>query len=196
MLFEQAGEYILTRLRHELPGNLPYHSVQHVEDVYSAAEFIGKKENISDHEMKLLLTAAWYHDAGFIFGAENHEETSCRIAEASLPQFEYPTDTIEKICGMIMATKIPQLPKNHLEEILADADLDYLGRDDFFPIAEKLFRELTLSGHLQSEEEWNQLQVHFLENHRYFTETALQLRQVGKEAHLKQIKAKLTPTPQ
>jgi uncharacterized protein len=195
MRFEQAGKYIMHKLHDELPEGLPYHSVEHVQDVYAAAENLGTLENISGYEMKLLLTAAWYHDSGFIYGPDNHEETSCRLALGALPEFGYAPGEVEKICGMIMATKIPQAPKNHLEEILADADLDYLGRDDFFPTANKLFIELTLSGNLHSEQEWNQLQVRFLENHRYFTKTALRLRQAKKEAHLIQIKAKLTTTP-
>ena len=195
MRFEQAGKYIMHKLHDELPEGLPYHSVEHVQDVYAAAENLGTLENISGYEMKLLLTAAWYHDSGFIYGPDNHEETSCRLALGALPKFGYAPGEVEKICGMIMATKIPQAPKNHLEEILADADLDYLGRDDFFPTANKLFIELTLSGNLHSEQEWNQLQVRFLENHRYFTKTALRLRQAKKEAHLIQIKAKLTTTP-
>jgi uncharacterized protein len=192
MLFKQAGEYMMCRLRNELPEHLPYHSVEHIEDVCTVAEHIGREENISEHEIKLLLTAARFHDAGFIFSPENHEETSCRIATETLPAYHYETADIELICGMIMATKIPQSPKSHLEEILADADLDYLGRDDFFCIGNKLFHELSLSGQLKSEQEWNQLQVRFLENHRYFTKTALTLRQAKKQEHLEQLKAKIT----
>jgi uncharacterized protein len=78
-----------------------------------------------------------------------------------------------------------------LEEILADADLDYLGRDDFFIIGETLYREFKTLGIVNNEEEWNQLQVRFLENHHYFTKTSVNLRQAKKEEHLKQVKAKL-----
>ncbi|WP_299286480.1 hypothetical protein [uncultured Mucilaginibacter sp.] len=78
-----------------------------------------------------------------------------------------------------------------MEEILADADLDYLGRDDFFTIGNQLFAELTNFGTIKTVHEWDELQVRFLESHHYFTKTALQLRQAKKEAHLGQIKAKL-----
>src|SRR3954470_16224371 len=105
MRFEQAGIYIMNKLRDELPEGLPYHSVQHVEDVYVAAQSIGTQEHISEYGMKLLLTAAWYHDSGFIVGADRHEEFSCRMASNALPEFGYKTGEIERICGMIMATK-------------------------------------------------------------------------------------------
>lgn len=191
MQFEQAGKYIIDKLSKELPAHLTYHSVEHVLDVYAAAEQIGKYEDISAVDMKLLLTAAWYHDSGFLKGAKDHEEESCRIAKKALPDFGYTDADIEKICGMIMATKIPQAPQSHLEEILADADLDYLGRSDFFSIGDKLYNELSAFGIVHNADEWNQLQVRFLENHHYFTKSAITSRQQKKEEHLQQVKAKL-----
>lgn len=191
MQFKNAGEFILQKLRNELSPQLFYHSVEHVLDVYHAAEQIGKAEEISAEEADLLLTAALFHDSGFLKGAKDHEAESCRIARKTLPGFDYLPVEIEQICGMIMATKIPQLPKNNLEEILADADLDYLGRDDFFEIGQQLFEELSVFGTIKTVQEWNELQVRFLESHHYFTKTALQLRQKKKEEHLQKIKSKI-----
>ncbi|MEX8546127.1 MAG: HD domain-containing protein [Mucilaginibacter sp.] len=191
MQFKSAGDFIIQKLNNELSPQLFYHCVEHVLDVYAAAEKIGTAENISADDMKLLLTAAWFHDSGFLKGAKNHEEESCRIARETLPGFDYQPNEIEQICGMIMATKIPQSPKNHLEEILADADLDYLGRDDFFTIGNQLFKELVDFGTIKTARQWDELQVGFLESHHYFTKTALQLRQAKKLEHLEQIKAKL-----
>lgn len=191
MQFAEAGKFIMQKLKKELPKHLSYHSVEHIQDVCEAAKRIGKQENISDYEMKLLITAVWYHDSGFLKGAQAHEEESCRIAQESLPKFGYTQEEINRICNMIMATKIPQMPKNHLEEILADADLDYLGRDDFFTIGNKLYTELCVFGFLHTEEEWNRLQVRFLESHHYFTPTAISLRKDKKEEHLQMVKAKL-----
>lgn len=191
MQFKKAGKYIIGKLSKELPRHLSYHSVEHIRDVYTAAEQIGLQEGVGAADLKLLLTAAWYHDAGFLKGAKDHEEESCRIAQEVLPGYGYSETDIEKICGMIMATQIPQSPKNLLEEILADADLDYLGRDDFFTIGDKLFNELSVFGFISTDDEWNQLQVRFLENHHYFTKSALSSRQNKKEAHLQQVKAKL-----
>lgn len=191
MQFERAAEFILDKLSRELPKHLSYHSVEHVQDVYDAAEYLGGQENVSGDEMELLLTAALYHDSGFLKGPKGHEEESCRIARQYLPDFAYTPDEIDQICGMIMATKIPQSPKNHLEEILADADLDYLGRDDFFSTGNKLFTELSTSGFLNTEDEWNRLQTRFLESHHYFTNTAIQLRKHKKEEHLALVKSKI-----
>ena len=64
------------------------------------------------------------------------------MAREILPAYGLTRDQIDTICGMIMATRIPQSPSNQLERILCDADLDYLGRDDFYEIGGRLFEEL------------------------------------------------------
>jgi uncharacterized protein len=191
MQFIQAGEYITNRMREELSENLVYHSIEHIEDVFEAAGKIGKLENITSHEMTLLLTAAWYHDAGFMVKADGHEEESCRIVQEILPRYEYTPDEIKQICGLIRATRVPQAPQNHLEQIMADADLDYLGRADYFDISRKLYQELAISGVICNEKDWQQMQINFMQNHHYFTQTAINLRQQTKEENLQQIKATL-----
>jgi predicted metal-dependent HD superfamily phosphohydrolase len=191
MQLEQAGNYILNKLRNELPANLYYHNADHAKDVYAAAKRLGEAEGVTGDKLKLLLTAAYYHDSGFLIKAEGHEEESCRIAKEALPGYGYTPDGIDQICGMIMATRLPQSPKNHLEEILADADLDNLGRDDFFDISHKLFRENLFLGKVEDENEWNLEQIDFIEKHQYFTKTAINLRQAKKDANLGQIKAQV-----
>jgi uncharacterized protein len=89
---------------------------------------------------------------------------------------------------MIMATRLPQSPKSHLEQILADADLDDLGRDDFFAIGDKLFLENSFFGIITDMDEWNRKQVDFMEGHQYFTKSAINLRQAKKDANLERIK--------
>jgi len=191
MQFKEAKTFILQKLKKELPRHLSYHSVGHIKDVYHSCKAIGKEEGIKGEEMKLLLTAALFHDSGFLIQQKDHERISCDIARKYLPDFGYTEDQIERICGMIMATRIPQSPTNKLEEIIADADLDYLGRDDFFTIGNKLFDELCVYGILNTEDEWNRLQIRFLEGHHYFTETAIRLRKHKKDEYLSIIKAKL-----
>ena len=191
MEYEKIKKIILQKLKEKLPEHLSYHSVMHVKDVINAVEEIAVAENIQGEDLMLLKTAALFHDTGFLHGAKDHEEKSCEIAQKFLPDYGYNQPQIDKIKGMIMATKIPQTPKNHLEEILADADLDYLGRDDFFTIGDKLFEELTMFGIVNSERDWNLLQEKFLESHHFFTQTAINNRNKKKQENLEVIKSKL-----
>ena len=191
MEFLKAKTHIYKRLKNELPKYLYYHSTDHIKDVFNSVKQIAFQEKIKGENLKLLLIAAMYHDCGFIIHSENHEELSCDIVRETLPDFDFSTDQIEKICGMIMATKIPQNPQNHLEEILCDADLDYLGREDFFPIGNQLFEELKALLAVRTEKEWNSIQIRFLEQHTYFTRTAIETRKLKKDMHLSMLKAKI-----
>lgn len=194
MDYQAIYKVIIKKLREELPAHLTYHSAAHVSDVINAVQEIAEAEQVSGEDLTLLTTAALFHDTGFLFGSKDHEARSCEIAQEYLPAYGYSQKQIDKIKGMIMATKIPQSPENHLEEILADADLDYLGRDDFFTIGNRLYEELAMFGILNSERDWNLLQEKFLENHRYFTRTAIDKRSKKKEENLNIIKLKLQNT--
>ncbi|HKG69195.1 MAG TPA: hypothetical protein VKA92_10020, partial [Segetibacter sp.] len=151
-----------------------------------------KREGIEDeNDLLLLKISALYHDVGFLQIYTGHEEISCEVAGKELFEFGFSKEQIEKICGMIRATKVPQQPFNVLEEVICDADLDYLGRNDFFQIGEGLFKEFLDQKIVSDEKSWNSLQVRFLENHHYFTTTAKERRQKQKQIHLDAIKDKL-----
>jgi hypothetical protein len=98
---------------------------------------------------------------------------------------------VQQVKELIYATIIPHNPKNKLEEIICDADLDYLGRDDFHDIADSLRRELRESGKINSDRLWDEIQVKFLTAHKYFTESAKRLREAKKQKHLEEIKQRL-----
>ncbi len=191
MDYQAVNKVIIQKLQEELPEHLSYHSVAHVLDVIDATVRIAAGEGISGEALILLKTAALFHDTGFLFGAKEHEQKSCEIAATYLPEFGYNEAQIDAIKGMIMATKIPQAPTNHLEQIVADADLDYLGRDDFFTIGDKLYDELAMFGIITNERDWNKLQERFLESHTYHTATSINSRNGKKQANLDIIKSKL-----
>jgi predicted metal-dependent HD superfamily phosphohydrolase len=184
MQFKEAKSYIFKRLTSELPKHLYYHGAWHTQDVYQAATRLAQAENVTGKDLTLLLTAVMFHDSGFVINGKEHETTSCATARDVLPQFAYQDEDIERICGMIMATRLPQTANNLYEEIICDADLDYLGRNDFFSIGKRLFREFRFMGVVKNEYDWDMLQIRFLEKHHYFTQTAINTRGAKKQEHL------------
>jgi uncharacterized membrane-anchored protein YitT (DUF2179 family)/predicted metal-dependent HD superfamily phosphohydrolase len=168
-----AQSYILDILSRELPPNISYHDISHTEKVIMHAALLADAERVSGKQLEILLTAAAYHDAGFLEVYIGHEEVSCRIARESLPQFHFSEEDIESICSIIMATKLPQSPQSHLAQILCDADLYYLGTDDYTLTAESLFLEFLDQKIVNNKYEWQEQQVQFLMSHRYFTKTAI-----------------------
>jgi predicted metal-dependent HD superfamily phosphohydrolase len=188
MNFHAAKAFILDKLESELSNQLYYHGIHHTLDVLYTVEELCYYEKVTPYEEMLLKTAALFHDSGFTISAQEHERLGCGIARDHLPRYGYKPQEIERICGMIMATKIPQTPNNELEQIMCDADLDYLGRDDFYDIGRTLFEELKASNVLTSEEAWNRIQVSFLEQHSFFTHTNRKRRAPKKQRYLSELK--------
>lgn len=189
MQIEAAQKYILSKLEQELAPNLYYHGIHHTLDVVNVALQIAEEENVKDSEfLALLKTAATYHDSGFLMAYSGHEAEGCGIVRDVLPGFGYSQGHIEIICGMIMSTKVPQSAATDLEKILCDADLDYLGRDDFKSIGETLYAELSARSLIGNRQDWNQLQIRFLESHQYHTKRSRLLREPQKQAHLNELR--------
>jgi len=191
MLHLPECQLILNKLKNELSSNLFYHSIYHTLDVYNCAESIAKEEGVNDSDLKLLLVAAIFHDAGYLKQNKDHEELSCGIAREYLPLYQYSKKDIDIICGIIMATKIPQQPKTHLEEIICDADLNYLGRNDFFSIGEYLYNEMIAFGYIKNKDEWNKIQLEFMQQHHFFTATAIKHNQSLKDKNLKEVQLQI-----
>lgn len=189
MQFKAATNFILSKLENELSPILHYHGIHHTMEVYEMVQEIASAEgNVSESDLELLKLAALYHDSGFTEGFDVHEKRGVEICKRHLPDFGFEKEAIEKIAGMIMATKIPQEPKNELERIICDADLDYLGRDDFYSIGNTLFEELKERNIVSTEQQWNKIQVSFLEGHSFHTDTNLKRRKNQKDQYLEDLR--------
>ncbi|HRW62959.1 MAG TPA: adenylate/guanylate cyclase domain-containing protein [Bacteroidales bacterium] len=184
-------EYVLSKLEEGLPDNLYYHNVKHTIDVVTQVELIGRSEGVNDEDMLILKTAALFHDMGHLINYDTHEEESVKLARKLLPEYHYNSNQIERICQLILVTQMPPQPKNMLEEIMCDADLDYLGRTDFVPVSINLYKELAERKKIDSLLEWNHMQSKFIEKHQYFTKTAQKLREVNKKKQLENIQKEI-----
>jgi predicted metal-dependent HD superfamily phosphohydrolase len=182
--FEKARNYVLSRLENELSPNLTYHSLKHTLEVVSAAGRLATWEKVGEEDRLLLLMGAYYHDLGFIRQREGHEAVSIQLAEQTLPVFGYSEAHVIVIRGIIQATCLPQSPTNLLESIMADADLDYLGREDFWERSLDLRHELDKYGVKFTDEDWYTYQLRFMQSHKYITASERSLRDIKKQQHL------------
>lgn len=190
--FTDIQEIILDKLEKELPSYLYYHNVKHTVDVVTEVELIGWGENCTDEEILLLKTAGLFHDVGHTIAYDNHEYHGTVIAREMLPAFNYAPAQIDRICEIIMSTKLPPQPRNLLESIICDSDLDYLGRSDFIPVSNTLYEELKAQNKMGSLNDWNKIQVKFISGHQYFTATARSLREVNKQLQIERIQSLIT----
>ena len=190
--YTQAITFALDRLRSELSPKLTYHNLWHtVDEVLPGSARIAQLTGVSEDDLHLLEVAAAFHDIGFTEAYANHEIVGARIVAQVLPNFGFDPQQIERIMGMIIATRLPQSPRNLLEEILADADLDTLGREDFLSRNEALRQEWVNYGRETPLEQWYEGQLAFLKSHRYFTSAARMLRNEMKKKHFTLMEEKL-----
>lgn len=180
-----AERYALARLARELPAALAYHSLAHTrDDVVPAAKRLALRAGLAGEALALLHTAALFHDIGFVERRSEHEAAGARIAAGVLPALGYQPAQVSAIVGMIMATRLPQSPRTPLEQLLADADLDVLGRPDFLERNALLRAELAAYAAPMSDAAWYRGQLIFLRQHRYWTPMADELRAVGKRQNI------------
>jgi uncharacterized protein len=180
-----AQAYALERLAKELPSHMHYHNLYHTQsDVLPAIERLAAMEKVDGEGLILLRTAALFHDLGFVIQSVLHEDVSIQIAHEVLPKFRYTHRQIEVITSLISTTRLPQSPHSLLDEIMADADLDVLGRRDFMPRSEALRRETLALGKEMSDVEWYTNQLRFLTTHQYFTQSARSLRDARKQRNI------------
>ena len=187
-----AKDYILRRLITELPKNLYYHGAHHTFDVVKVVKGICGAENIDLKGRILLETAAYFHDAGFLYQYDANEEIGAQIAGRILPDFEYENEDIEIIQNIIRATAIDIQPKTLLEQIMCDADHDYFGRTDYKFIANNLRKELSAYGYDYNDKKWREIQISFLEDkHCYYTAHSLTNRLPGKIERITMLKGQM-----
>ncbi len=180
---------ILDELKEKLAPSLNYHSYEHIIDVANVCDKYIKRYSIEDDMAKLIRIAAICHDFGYTVSPIDHEEQSITLIEPMLRPI-LTKEEIALVNGMIRATKVPQQPKTFYDKILADADLDYLGRTDYDELSENLNQELLHFGVIKTERQWLDLQIKFLESHDFHTLYAKWNRRKLKLRKLKELKAK------
>lgn len=193
MQYEQAYGFLIAKLEQELPVHLSYHNARHTKDVVEVVSHLCEAEKLKGEQKVLLLTAALFHDSGFLKTHINHEEHSCAIAKETLPQFEYSNEQIDTICELILATKLPQKPANLAQSIICDSDLFYLGTAHYFTSADKLYHEYKHLGMVKNREDWHDKQIAFLQEHKYNTISANKEYNSLKKQNLQLLNARRIP---
>ena len=175
-------------LNSKLSKDLYYHCIHHTLDVLKVINQYMKREKISGQEAKLLRIGVLLHDIGYTVSIHDHELRGMEIAEKMMSQFGFSNNHIEIVKGLILSTRVPQKPKNKLEKMICDADLDYLGRPDFYKIGDLLYKEMKAYSNIENKKNWNKVQIKFLEAHQYHTDFARKNRQPQKEERIKELK--------
>ncbi|MCH9028911.1 MAG: HD domain-containing protein [Bacteroidetes bacterium] len=173
------------------PENV-YHNLSHTTDVVSAVKEIAAAEGVGDDDLELIIIAALFHDAGYVKTCEGHEEVSVGYVKEFLQSINYPEDKIKKIESLISTTKMPQSPKNHLEEILCDADLHHIGMKGFEEKGDLLRLEYEKRcKEVCTDQEWLEISLKFINQHHFFTSYAKEKFGIQKNINFIKIEKQL-----
>ena len=181
-------EYVFSFLSKKLAKNLYYHGPHHTKDVLNAVVKIAFNEKVSPEDFMLLRAAVLFHDSGYIDKYLDNETIGADYAREILPKYGFNLSQVIKVCDLIMATRVPQKPNSHLERIICDADLDYLGREDFISISSNFYEELKEYKMVKNKKEWDQIQIKFFKSHHFFSEYSINNRSSLKKKNLEFIK--------
>ena len=191
-----VDQYIKALFKDELPAGIKYHDANHTlhptKGVVANANRIAISENISEHDRELLIAAAYFHDTGYIREYDKNEPIAARMAGRILKLIGYTPKEIQKIQKMILATDLEREPNTHLEKILCDADLDHLGREDFFKLDGKLREGRHARGiDVSDAPKWYKGTLKIMKEHQFYTETQKKLRENVKQKNIKKLLNKL-----
>lgn len=193
---QKVDGYIRDLFREELPDGVKYHDADHTlhptRGVVAVANKLAVAEKVSEHERELILAAAYFHDTGYIRAYGHNEPIAARMAGRILGLIGYRADEIATVKKMILATDLRRGPRNHLERILCDADLDNLGRQDFFELDNLLREGRRVRGvDVSDDAEWYRGTLDIMKKHPYHTETQKKLRGPGRRKNLARLLKKI-----
>ncbi|RFS18950.1 HD domain-containing protein [Chitinophaga silvatica] len=192
-IIDAARDYITDQYSQHPKPQLVYHNLTHTQQVVQAAAQIAAHYRLQDEELLAVYVASWFHDIGYLStDSAHHEEAGAQQAIEFLKQHQVSENVQTLTQGAILATKMPQSPKNLVEQIVCDADLSHLGSKNF-PDRNKLLRqevELTRQMEIPATK-WIGNNIAFLAAHHYWTDYAQTLFKQQKEENLEKLAKKL-----
>jgi len=142
--------------------------------------------------VEIICISAWFHDTGYLFTVEEHEERSSEIALNFLEKNNYPGDKINTVINCILSTKTTVAPQNLLESVICDSDLISLGKSDYFEKNDLLRVEMELRENIKiSEFSWLERSLTFLSAHKFYTDYARLNFNPQLEINLKDLQKKI-----
>ncbi len=191
-LYKKVEEYVTGLFEQMHAPALVFHSLEHTQNVVKRTQEIAGHYKVTEDEMLILFTAAWFHDTGHLFTEpEKHEAMSCDIIKKFMKDYIEDEKIIGEIEQCIMATKMPRNPKNLLQQIICDADTYHLGTKDFKTTNKLAFEEHKLRTGDSDEMKFESETIDMLENHQFYTNYAKDLLNKRKDKNLKKLQKNL-----
>jgi predicted metal-dependent HD superfamily phosphohydrolase len=187
-------KHVVELLKNKLPTSYTYHNLDHTLAVVKAVTAIANHQNLSSEDKEKLIISAWFHDTGYIYGCDDHEDKSIQIASRFLTEHKYSELYCNDVAAYINCTKLNVIPKNALEYIIRDADYHHFATAEYIEKSELLRDEWLLTQNKSfTDKEWITLNIEmFSKKHRYYSSYAIENWQIEKDKNYNRLLEKLT----
>ena len=192
VLLEQAALYVRRHFSRHMPAHMVFHDLEHTLQVTRGALAIGRAEGLSKEDLAAVELAALFHDTGYAVVYKGHEVESERLAEAFLRSKGCTLALVNKVRGLIRATRLGTRPRTPLQRVLCDADSAKAGQADFDARSELLRRELeVVTSKKLDKREWAGENLRYLEQHSFHTKYARDRYGAQKAINLDRLRERL-----
>jgi uncharacterized protein len=187
-LVSKAKSFVMELLDKRLSEGYLFHSKKHTLDVLNNSVMIGRNCGLTEHELNILKVSALFHDVGYIRNFDDHESESSSIAGEFLRGERVDEPEISCVCEAILATRVPQQPRDRISEVLCDADLMHLTSVDYFEQMELLRLEWLKTGRYNlTEYQFHLNSIDFFSRHHYHSAYGRLIMESRKSEILKRI---------
>ncbi|HEK18967.1 hypothetical protein [Mucilaginibacter sp.] len=187
-IVKKSAEFVVDLLDHHLPVNMSFHNKQHTELVVKATIEIAQQNGLNKNEIFILQTAAWFHDSGYCYSYQGHEDVSTAIAGTFLKQLDCSEEYIVEVMACINATKMPQIASNQLQQVICDADMYHFSLKDYSVYEQNLRKEwAAYLNKTYTDIEWLDLNINVLTAHIYFTDYGKTILQKRKQMNIERM---------
>ncbi|MEP6846843.1 MAG: Pycsar system effector family protein [Panacibacter sp.] len=191
-LYKKIEDYVTGLFEQMHAPALVFHSLEHTQNVVKRTQEIAGHYKVTEDEMLILYTAAWFHDTGHLFTEPaKHEKMSCEVMRKFMKDQVEDEKIIEQVEACIMATKFPRNPQNLLQQIICDADTYHLGTKEFKDTNKRAFEERSLRSGDSDKDKFDADTIEMLDTHQFYTNYAKELLSERKEENMKKLRKKI-----
>ena len=181
----ETALYVEEYMKVHLPENIVFHNYNRTSKIARICDTLSIQSDLNGNEKILLHLAALFIDIGYCDDPKKSASASARHARNYFMQKGMDAGTIKTITESIEAIGYPQQPVSLVAQYLCDADMYYLGSNNYPLDTELLRKEISLVDKVNfSDLDWIKRQLQVLENHTYFTSEARQLFKKRKKNNI------------
>jgi len=188
-IVDKAKLFVIDFYGQNRDEKLHFHTLEHTINVVRKAKDIGTHMKLGDPELRVVLTAAWFHDIGYLIRLEDHENASAALARSFFEKNPAEPGFAEAVEDCIKATKRDHEPLTVPEKVIMDADVAHFGDDQFISISKKLRKERACcqNREIPALGYWKET-LSFLERQHFYTEFAQEHFQPVKQQNVDKVK--------